>query len=204
MSQRVVCNSAVKHIIDNFSLFGFGNEENAILQSVKELVENGIDACKAAHSYTDPTPMRVAITISAPEANESYITLEVTDTGCGISDPGTVLKCFSTSKDSDSASSLLGTYATTGRFGVGLSTCLVYSLWNTDTPMRLITKCKEDWQAVVSNYSMDQAGNPVCLQNRNVERADFVSGTKIRLHLPLTDRREETLLRGALFICKLL
>jgi DNA topoisomerase VI subunit B len=37
---------SVRHIIDNFSLFGFGNAEAAILQCAKELVENSLDSLK--------------------------------------------------------------------------------------------------------------------------------------------------------------
>ena len=38
----------VKHITDNFPMFGFGNIEAAILQSAKELLENSLDAIEEA------------------------------------------------------------------------------------------------------------------------------------------------------------
>lgn len=179
MSQHNVVNPAVKHITENFNIFGFGNEEAALLQSIKELLENSIDACKAAHSVTNPRSLSANVIISASN-NSNAVVVDVSDEGCGIEDPTSVLRCFQSSKDTTSTTTF-----NTGRFGVGLSTCLVYSLIKLGTPMRLITKCKESLGATVSDYSMDTNGNPSCVQNRSVNTNGFISGTKIRIELPV-------------------
>lgn len=192
MSQRNVVNPAVKHIMDNFNIFGFGNEEAALLQSIKELLENSIDSCKAAQSVTNPVKRSTNITISASNNCNSTIEMDVSDEGCGIEDPTTVLRCFQSSKDPN----LQSTTLSTGRFGVGLSTCLVYSLLKIGTPMRLITKCKDSLGATVADYSMDQSGNPSCVQNRSVNTNGFISGTKIRVELPVSQNQETVVKRG--------
>ena len=38
----------VRHITENFPMFGFGNAEAAILQCAKELIENSLDAVEEA------------------------------------------------------------------------------------------------------------------------------------------------------------
>lgn len=181
MSQHIVLNAAVKHIVDNFNIFGFGNEETALLQSIKELLENSFDAFKAAHSTTSPRLLSANVSISS-SSNSNKVVVDVSDEGCGIEDPAAILRCFQSSKTTTSTST---TAFNTGRFGVGLSTCLVYSLVKLGTPMRLITKCKDNLGATVSDYSMNTDGNPSCVQNRFVSTNGFLSGTKIRIELPM-------------------
>ena len=41
----------VRHIVENFPMFGFGNVESAILQCSKELLENSLDSLKELGPY---------------------------------------------------------------------------------------------------------------------------------------------------------
>ena len=36
----------VRHVIDNFPMFGFGDAETAILQCIKELLDNSLDSIR--------------------------------------------------------------------------------------------------------------------------------------------------------------
>jgi DNA topoisomerase VI subunit B len=180
----------VRHIVRNFNIFGFGTEHSALLQSTKELMENSIDACiMNTKSGSSPTPLKISITITDAERG---VYLDVTDNGMGIADPTSVLRCFQTGKDSEQT-------RTAGRFGVGLSTCLIYSLVNTGTPMRIVTKSGAVMEATVADFSLDRAQNPVCVQSKSIALAGMQSGTKIRVHLPLAaSDRAETLQDGNL------
>lgn len=129
--------------------------------------------------------MKIRATITQSEHNQQFIILEVEDEGIGMPDPETLLKCFKTNKDTTSSESESTTIVgMTGRFGVGLSTCLIYSLINTNIPMRLVTKCKGVMHATIADFSLDEQGNPKSLQSCAVA-VGISSGTKIRLHLPL-------------------
>ena len=192
MSQRILFNPAVKHIVDNLNIFGFGSEESALLQSVKELLENSLDACRSSMSLTNPTIKRISVSIK--EVDEMICALEVSDDGSGVSDALSILKVFCSSKVGSNSND--SNPFATGRFGVGLSTCLVYSLNKCGTAMRMVTKCKEHDSATIADYSMDRTGQPQCVQNRSVNTGDFVSGTRIRVMLPLRSDRVATVQKG--------
>ena len=190
MAKQPVLTPAVQHIVRNFNIFGFGNEEFALLQSIKELVENSIDACKNQRILG--RSHGIAINLRSSPSSSAYIELEVSDDGCGMCDPSSVLKCFATHKDfSDST--------TTGRFGVGLSTCLIYSLVNTGVPMRIVTKGRADSGCTVADFSLDSSGSPVCVQSRNIEVSNLLGGTKVRVTLLLSEHEAKKVLqRGML------
>jgi DNA topoisomerase VI subunit B len=80
----------VRHITSNFSMFGF-NAELALFQSVKELVENSLDAA-------DSESCEINLNIKAHQDKIELCTLEVLDNGSGILDIPRALGCFSTSK----------------------------------------------------------------------------------------------------------
>jgi DNA topoisomerase VI subunit B len=178
----------VKHIIRNFNIYGFGTEQTALLQSTKELVENSIDACRMGAKSGASTHGNISITITDAERG---VFLDVTDNGMGIADPASVLKCFQTGKQGDQT-------RTAGRFGVGLSTCLIYSLVNTGTPMRIVTKCGAVMEATVADFSLDRAQNPVCVQSKTIALTGVPSGTKIRVHLPLAASERADVLRDGM------
>jgi DNA topoisomerase VI subunit B len=188
-SNQLVHHPVVRHITRNFNIFGFGTEHSALLQSTKELIENSIDACRMNTKSGASASSKISITIIDAE---SGVFLDVTDNGMGIADPTSVLRCFQTGKDGEQT-------RTAGRFGVGLSTCLIYSLVNTGTPMRIVTKCGAVMEATVADFSLDLAQNPVCVQSKSIALVGMQSGTKIRVHLPLAaSDRQETLRDGTM------
>jgi DNA topoisomerase VI subunit B len=152
---RTQPNLVVKHIVDNFFMFGFGSEASALLQCVKELV----------------------------------------DEGSGMRDPQDMLRCFTTDKTT-SAGGGAGAVTMTGRFGVGLSTCFLYSLERTRVPMRVMTKHREAQMAVIADFDLDAQLNPTVVQSGRMA-VGVPSGTTIRIHLPINpSTRTQTLNRG--------
>ncbi len=171
----------VQHIANNFNIFGFGSETSAIIQTVKELFENSVDACKG--NVGDNLVGNITVMIgSVPERND-ILMIEVTDDGIGMQDPKKFLSCFESSKGSDD------TLLSTGRFGVGLSTCLIYSLLNTPCLMRIVTKTRGSEEAVIIDFKLDAKGEPAVVQSKGVAIAELTCGTKISLYVPLQDLR---------------
>jgi len=193
MSQQTLLSPAVKHVVENFGIFGFGSEETALLQSVKELLENSLDACRSSISLTNPTKKNISVSIK--ETDSISCAVEVSDDGCGVFDALSILKVFCSTKDGSSAD--LNPSLATGRFGVGLSTCLVYSLVNCGAPMRMVTKCRGADSATVADYTLDRTGQPVCAQSRSIDTlGGFASGTRIRAILPLSKNQVSVVQRG--------
>ena len=155
---------AASFIRNNFSVFGFGSPDQALLQSVKELVDNALDACRQAGPFQSSNGARHEIQITLKSSNNSDnsspIVLEVTDTGCGIRNPSSFLEYFNTDKLHPDASEKLQqaaeteaeveaeveatTTALSGRFGVGLSVCLLYSVLSTEHrhALRLVSRTR--------------------------------------------------------------
>ena len=190
-------NAAVCHIVNNFNLFGFGSEESGLLQSIKELIENSIDASKiSASSNSLPKEHHIFVRIGAVPNRCSVCLVEVSDDGNGISDPQSLLRCFNSSKESSPVD-----VHCSGRFGVGLSTALIYSLITTQIPMRLITKSGQCISACVADFTMDSSGSPKCVQSLSIAADGMSSGTTIRLHLPLNAATSEHVLNRGMYVC---
>ncbi|KAJ1419576.1 hypothetical protein B484DRAFT_135726 [Ochromonadaceae sp. CCMP2298] len=195
MNLGFVNNPAVRHVANNLTIFGFGSQEGALVQCIKELVENSIDACKRSNATFNDRQMEIKISISNSENGaDSLVAVEVQDEGCGMTDVQNLLKPFNTSKDTATTQ---GLGHTTGRFGVGLSTCMIYSLLNTvDCPMRILTKCPESAAVTAYNFTMDTQGNPRCIQCQELGARGIMSVSLVRLRMPLRTDRAEPLRRG--------
>ena len=198
--------SNIKFLADNFAMFGFGDPDAALLQSFKELIENSIDACqdcplpkstcltilgsdvtgsaKSHSAFQVPTPHLISVNLRAGSSNLNLANsgemciLEVQDTGCGMDDTTKLLKCFQSTKVSS---------VTTGRFGVGLSACLLYTIVNSQQCMHVRTKSTASGDMVVSSMIGLSALDcvPVALREVRLRAVDFPRGTLIQLHLPL-------------------
>jgi len=190
---NLIPNLVVKHIVDNFNMFGFGSEASALLQCVKELVENSLDASRTTGQGTVGGRVRVRIALST--ADLQLLTIDVEDEGSGMRDPQDMLRCFTTDKTRNGmAGTGSGTggehivpMTMTGRFGVGLSTCFLYSLVRTRVPMRVMTKHREAELAVIADFELDAELHPTAVQSWRVT-VDMTSGTSIRIHLPIHPR----------------
>lgn len=193
---RTQPNLVVKHIVDNFFMFGFGSEESALLQCVKELVENSIDASRVGQIGATKGRVRVCIAVSSTvDPPQQLLTIEVEDEGSGMRDPQDMLRCFTTDKTT-SAGGGAGAVTMTGRFGVGLSTCFLYSLERTRVPMRVMTKHRDAQMAVIADFDLDAQLNPTVVQSGRIA-VGVPSGTTIRIHLPINpSTRIQTLNRG--------
>jgi DNA topoisomerase VI subunit B len=87
-------------------------------------------------------------------------------------------ECFETSKSRNEDN------VTTGRFGVGLSTCLLYSWLQTKLPMRLTTGCNSLEGLKVFQYALDQYCKPLIIQSKLFGNENIVTGTNIKIYLP--------------------
>ena len=85
----------VNHVRKNFSLYGFINDEMAVLQSSKELLENAFDAIKKIS-----TDGAVSFYLSN-DSELGHLVISVTDNGCGMEDVCRSFRCFSSSASDD-------------------------------------------------------------------------------------------------------
>ena len=119
-------------IANNLAIFGFEDSAAALLQVLKELFDNSIDAIKRNGNSPNCSMDSVRIIVSNEEA-EGILKIEINDTGVGIQEKESFLNYFKTDKVSTNSHTLnqgeiceKDNFA--GRFGVGLSSCLLYSV----------------------------------------------------------------------------
>ena len=181
-----------RHILENFPLFGFGSPQLSILQSVKELIENSIDACLMN------TEGKILISFSLI-SEEKFIVLEVSDNGFGMTNPKEHLTCFATTKSSGNqfGSDNISMLKQTGKFGVGLSACLLYSILNTLRPMRIVSKVSNTVSSIIADFSFNfTKAEPEVLQRNEILMSNAnsqLSGTKIKLHLQWIEEEADIL-----------
>ena len=89
-------------------------EGDALCQIVKELVDNGVDAC--CQSSSSNVQQRVKVEINEHDQNTLQVT--VSDNGVGMVDIQECVTAFKSTKGNDE---------TAGRYGIGLTLCLLHS-----------------------------------------------------------------------------
>eukprot|EP01039_Chlorochromonas_danica_P010294 gene10294-11393_t len=119
----------------NFHLFGFDSPVNSVIQSIRELVDNSVDACRRLGCNGHIT---VILDLTMPHK----LLLEVSDNGTGMDDIDKHLQIFSSSDSLHDAMvpKTMPSSGRIGRYGVGLSATIIHSLLSTHHPVEVFTK----------------------------------------------------------------
>lgn len=151
--------SAAAFFNDNRAIAGFGNSMRAVFTSIRELVENGLDA--AERRGINPVIEVDLRKLSSREINElldvtqykklekhlDFLQLTCRDNGTGV--PGhQIADLFGRVL----TGTKYGVIQTRGRFGLGAKMCLLYSMSSVDLPAR-----------IKSRYFMDDITNEMHL-----------------------------------------
>ncbi|MHA1303276.1 MAG: DNA topoisomerase VI subunit B, partial [Candidatus Heimdallarchaeaceae archaeon] len=151
--------SAAAFFNENRAIAGFGNSMRAVFTSVRELVENGLDA--AEKLGINPEISIELRKLSSKEINElldvtrykklekhlDFLQLTCRDNGVGVPGhqiPNLFGRVLTGTK--------YGVIQTRGRFGLGAKMCLLYSMSSVDLPAR-----------IRSRYFMDEITNEIHL-----------------------------------------
>ena len=151
--------SAAAFFNDNRAIAGFGNSMRAVFTSIRELVENGLDA--AENRGVNPVIDIELRKLSSREINElldvkqykklekhlDFLQLTCKDNGIGV--PGhQIADLFGRVL----TGTKYGVIQTRGRFGLGAKMCLLYSMSSVDLPAK-----------IKSRYFMDDITNEMHL-----------------------------------------
>ncbi|MCK5001081.1 MAG: DNA topoisomerase VI subunit B, partial [Anaerohalosphaera sp.] len=134
----------------NRHLLGFDNPRKALLTTVKEAVDNSLDACEEAHILPD-----ITITISQNTGYDNRYTLNVTDNGPGIVKkqiPNIFAKLLYGSKFHSLKMSR-------GQQGIGISAAGMYGLITTGEPVRVISRTARSKPAHKYHLQIDTSKN---------------------------------------------
>lgn len=174
-------------IRNNLELLGFGNRRDALVQAVKELFENALDATQALNSDVswDSAPLELLrVTVKLNE-NTDNIDIVCADTGSGIHAHQVKVLCcsaFETTKDR-------GRGSTSGKYGVGLKAAVLYSQMHaSDACLKITTTSNSDGILYVQ-LRIDPDSEETAIVKKVVhfvvtEAHQHFSGTEMRLFIP--------------------
>ena len=158
----------------NRHLLGFDNPRKALLTTVKEGVDNALDACEEAHILPD-----ITVSISPVANTENKYVLTIKDNGPGIVKqqvPNIFARLLYGSKFHSLKMSR-------GQQGIGISAAGMYGLITTGEPVQIISRTKPKKPAHHYHVQIDTARNkPHVVLDEDCE-FDLPTGTQVTITL---------------------
>lgn len=176
--------SVAEFFTKNRHLLGFDNPRKALLTTVKEAVDNSLDACEEAGIL--PT-VKVTIKVAPgrdgttpPPAQADRFVITVRDNGPGIvreQVPRIFAKLLYGSKFHRLRQSR-------GQQGIGISAAGMYGQLTTGKPVRVISRTSPDRPAHSFAIQINtQKNEPVVLEDRKMENWEHPQGTEVAIEL---------------------
>ena len=156
----------------NKHILGFGNPTRALLTSVKEGIDNGLDACEESGILPD-----LYVEIKNHEDGECRLIIE--DNGPGIIKKqvphifGRLLY----------GSRFHAIRQSRGQQGIGISAVVLYSQLTTGKHAKITSKIQEDRPATVTELAIDTNKNRAEVISRNIVHWEKPSGTRLEVSI---------------------
>ncbi|MEM4714293.1 MAG: DNA topoisomerase VI subunit B [Candidatus Nanoarchaeia archaeon] len=158
----------------NRHLLGFDNPVKALLTSVKEFVDNSLDACEKGRILPE-------IFVQIKKVGETRFKIIIEDNGVGIPKQhlaGAFGKLLYGSKFR-----VFGGVQSRGQQGIGASAAILYGQLTTGKPARIISKTKTDAQAHVLELRIDvKTNNPDVISETTIDW-EKKHGTRVEVEL---------------------
>jgi DNA topoisomerase-6 subunit B len=157
----------------NRHLLGFDNPRRALLATVKEAVDNSLDACEEARILPD-------LSVEIRQESEEWFRVVVSDNGPGIA-RAQIPKIFGKLLYGSKFHTLK---QTRGQQGIGISAAGMYGQITTGKPVSIISRNRKGKPAHHYEIQMDtQKNDPIVLKDQEVEWNDGGTGTAVEVVL---------------------
>ncbi len=173
-SSKITTSSTAEYFSKNLQQVGFSSQTKAVLTTLKEAVDNALDACEEAGILPE-----IAVSIEKVGAgslkNSDQIRVRVEDNGPGI-DPEDVPKVFGEYL----ASSKFGKgRCSRGQQGIGISAATTWAQLTSATGVRIMTKTKSMRKALSCVVEVDIRNNKGVIKDRETLDWARPSGTSV-------------------------
>ena len=170
----ITISSTAEYFSKNLQQVGFSSPTKAVLTTVKEAVDNSLDACEENYILPDLTVI-IEKKGAGSLRNTDKIRVFVQDNGPGI-DVQDVPKVFGEYL----ASSKFGRgRCSRGQQGIGISAATTWALQTNAAGVRVITKKKNQRKALTCVVEMDLKNNKGVLKDKKQIDWDFEQGTSV-------------------------
>jgi DNA topoisomerase-6 subunit B len=173
-ANKITTSSTAEYFSKNLQQVGFSSQTKAILTTLKEAVDNALDACEESGILPD---VSVFIEKVGPGSlkNSDQVRIRVLDNGPGI-DPEDIPKVFGEYL----ASSKFGKgRCSRGQQGIGISAATTWAQLTSATGARIITKTPTMRKAVRCSVEVDIRNNKGLVKDKDTLDWDRVSGTSV-------------------------
>ncbi len=153
----------------NRQMAGFGNPVQAVYSTVRELVENSLDAC-------DDAGVEPVVTVSIRQETGDNIVISCSDNGSGI--PSEQVAC---SFGQVFYGSKYESRQRRGTFGLGVTMAVLYGQITTDMPVEIHTKTAENAGHLFRVFIDVEHNRPIVDTVSPLDRSE--NGTTVTLHI---------------------
>ena len=173
-SNKITTSSTAEYFSKNLQQVGFSSQIKATLTTLKEAVDNALDACEE-HGILPEVSVLIEKIGAGSIKNSDQIRIRVEDNGPGI-DPDDVPKVFGEYL----ASSKFGRgRCSRGQQGIGISAATTWAQLTSATGAKVITKTKSMRKAVSCVVEVDIKHNRGVIKNRETIDWERATGTSV-------------------------
>ncbi len=171
---KITASSTAEYFSKNLQQVGFSSLTKAVLTTVKEAVDNSLDACEDSKILPDISVYIKKLGAGSMKNSDKLI-IRVTDNGPGIEQPD-VAKVFGEYL----ASSKFGRgRCSRGQQGIGISAATTWALQTTATPVKVVTKVESIKKAFSCGIEVDLKNNKGILRDKENVDWDRPHGTSV-------------------------
>jgi DNA topoisomerase-6 subunit B len=175
---KITKSSTAEYFAKNLQQVGFSSPLKAVLTTLKEAVDNSLDACESSEILPDLL-VEVAKVGTGSTKNTDLIQIVVEDNGPGI--------------DGDDLAKVYGEYLASSKFGrgqcsrgqqgIGISAATTWAQMTNARGVNVISKTKKMRKAVSAQVDVDIKSNTGIVKNRETLDWDRESGTRVEFIL---------------------
>ena len=173
-SRKITSSSTAEYFSKNLQQVGFSSPTKAVLTTVKEAMDNSLDACED-HKILPDIKVTIEKLGAGTMKNTDKLRIVVEDNGPGIP-PDDIAKVFGEYL----ASSKFGRgRCSRGQQGIGISAATTWALQTTATPVRVITKTSDQRKAISCSIEVDLKNNKGLTRDKQTIDWDKPNGTTV-------------------------